>query len=118
MKKFVKKPTIPPLPPSYGERIRQMGLRVVSYTSDAENVMSSTGERTEWLPRDIIAEDGKSMIIFRAKGDKTNNYNFSGWDCWHDGMFGGMRENLHSALAWIEAAREARAGIRSDFRGV
>lgn len=108
----------PALPASYGERLREMKMRVISYRNEAAPVMSSAGERNEWLPRDIVAEDGKSLIVFRYKGDKANDYAFDGWDCWHDGSFGGMRNNLHSALTWIERARDVHSSAASDFRGI
>lgn len=104
------------LPNSHLEYLHNMNLTVVSYLNDSCKVCCHDGsERNEWLPRDIVAADGKSLLVHRAIGDTHNAYSIAGWDCWHDGMFGGMYASIHSALAWIETARDIRAGKRNTF---
>ena len=91
------------------ERMAAMNLRVMSYQTVAEGGY--------WLPRDIIGADGKTAILWRAAGEGPVAYAVDGWHPWHDGMFGGCCAHLASALAWVQRARDVRAGKASSFRG-
>lgn len=104
----------PVLPPSHLARIDALKLRVICYRHEhvACAVEGDTEPRNEWLPRDIVAEDGKSVIIFR---ETDSHYACDGYEPWHDGMHGGRCESIHSALCWIETARDIRAGKRDCF---
>lgn len=85
-------------------------FRVVSY------LRTTTPDGKNWLPRDIIGKDGKTLIVYRLAAD--GEYRIDGWEPWHDGMFGGRRENVQSAFAWVERAIAVRAGTAKDFLGV
>lgn len=100
----------PPIDGATLTRIGDMGLVVVSWRKVIANGY--------YLPEDMIGRDGKTMIIWRAARDHNATYAFDGWHPWHDGMFGGCRATLASALAWVQCARDVRAGIVADFRGV
>ena len=105
-------------PPSHLELIREMNLTAISHLDTYRDVVRSDGSIAhEWLPRDIIGADGKTLIVHRVEGDAHNAYNISGWDPSHDGMFGGMREDILSALVWLQRARDIRAGRAKDFLG-
>lgn len=93
------------------ERIGDLGLTVIAHQSKAV----VDGGRVLYAPRDLIGKDGKTAILFRFASD--GEYNIDGWEPWHDGMVGGRRECLSSALAWVERARDIRAGKASDFLG-
>ena len=106
----------PALPQSHLCRIDALGLTTISYSRDAVLVQLPDGDtRAEWLPRDLIGTDGKTAIIHRNAND--GNYSIDGWEPWHDGMFGGRYESIHSALHWVEVARDVRAGKRDNFQG-
>ena len=81
---------------------------VISYL----NATMIDGERVYWLPRDIIGTDGKTLIVYRKADDTCR---IDGWEPWHDGMFGGRRENVESAFAWVQRAKDMRAGKAKDF---
>jgi hypothetical protein len=86
-----------------------MGLRVMCH---------QPGNEAGWaLPRDIIGRDGKTVILWRPAGQGPVAYDVDGWHPWHDGMSGGCNTHLSNALAWVERAREVRAGTAEDFRG-
>lgn len=93
--------------------IRKLDLTIVTYLY-TEIVVE--GDESFWVPRDMIGADGKTMIIYRRGGD--GSYRFAGWEPWHDGMFGGRYETVSNALSWVQCARDVRAGIVADFRGV
>lgn len=104
-----------PTPFSHLIRIDQLGLHAVSYRDAAVRCALPNGEfRNEWLPRDIIGKDGKSLIIWRPVDDV---YSIAGYEPWHDGMFGGRKLSIHSTLNWIERAIDVRAGRAKDFLG-
>lgn len=105
-----RKPTPAPVrEPGESHRIiSALGLREVSYLNIAVDGW--------WVPRDIIGTDGKTLIIYRLSSD--GEYSINGWETWHDGMFGGRYESIYSALAWVAKAKEVRAGVATDFRGV
>jgi len=67
------------------------------------------------VPRDIIGLDGNTAILWRSASE--SRYEFDGWAPWHDGMNGGHRKTLASALHWVQRARDIRAGSATDFRG-
>ncbi len=98
-------------PPWSGELETEYGLRAISYLS-ARDMPPIDGH--SW-PRDIIGLDGKSLIYFRRAGDA--NFDFDGWEVWHDGMFGGRRTSPRACLGWLRRAREIRAGTAKDFFG-
>lgn len=100
-----------PLPPSHLDRCEAMGLRIVTYLNRA----IQTEYRSEWLPRDIVALDGQSLIVYR---ESDHEYDFSGWCPEHRGMFGGRYDTIHSALSWLQRAIDIKAGRISDFNGV
>ena len=106
-------PPPPPLPASHLRRAQALKLRAVSYRNEACRVADG-GE--EWLPRDLIGEDGKSLIVWRSAAD--GGYSVDGYHPWHDGMFGGCYPEIHNALAWVERAIAVRAGTAKDFMGV
>ena len=111
----MRKPKIaasPKLPDSHLDRIRALNLTVVCYLNESRKV--SDGSR-EWLPRDIVGKDGKTLIVWR---EADRDYSIAGYNPWHGGMFGGRYAEIHNALAWVECAIDVRAGRRSDFRGV
>jgi hypothetical protein len=107
-----------PIPASHLDLMRDMNLTAISYLNASRDVRSGAKYRREWLPRDVVANDGLSLLVHRGAGDLHNGYSFAGWDCWHDGIFGGMREDILSALAWIQRARDVRSGAARDFLGV
>lgn len=113
---MAKIPTkVVPLPASHFERINQLELTIVSYLSLSRRVVGADSrEREEWLPRDIVGRDGKTLIVYRRS---DSEYGIDGWEPWHDGMFGGRRADILSALAWVERARDVRAGRAKDFLG-
>ena len=110
------KKTIPEtLPSAHLIRAQELGLREVSFLRDSVKVDLGDGTtRNEWLPRDLIGTDGKSLIIFRS-ADET--YSIDGYEPWHDGMWGGRKASIHSALHWVETAIGVRAGTIKDFLG-
>lgn len=111
-----RKVETPQLPPSHLIRAQELGLREISFQNKAVEVQIAPGEtRREWLPQDLIGLDGKTVIIYRLAND--GNYSIDGWEPWHDGMWGGRRENIHNALAWVERAKAVRAGTAKDFLG-
>lgn len=103
------------LPPSHLSRIDAMKLQIVSFLDESADIMRESETHREQLPADIIGDNGKTLIVYRHAGDKRNGYSISGWDVWRDGMFGGMNQSIHSALGWVERAREIRAGLRDHF---
>ena len=105
----------PELPESHLERADALGFRTISYLNTAREVRYTYGTRSEWLPRDLIAKDGLSSVIYRKAGD--GDYAIDGWEPEHDGMHGGRRADILSALAWVERARAVRAGTAKDFFG-
>ena len=106
-----RQPKPPALPASHLQRIEALGLRTIAYLDYAIECASGV---KEWAPRDIIGADGKTAVLYR---EMDRNYGFSGWEPWHDGMFGGRYRDIHSALAWIERAIDIRAGRETDFLG-
>lgn len=84
-----------------------MNLRVVCFRRE---VVGNVG-----VPKDIIGQDGATAILWRSRNDP--NYDFDGWEPWHDGMIGGRYKLLASALSWVQRARDVRAGKATDFRG-
>lgn len=107
----MKKQIARPLSESHLQRIGVLGLRAVSYLHEAVACANGT---TEWLPRDIIGADGKTLVVHRKADDV---YTIDGWEPWHDGMFGGRYASIHNALAWVERAIDIRAGRASNFLG-
>lgn len=115
---MARKPKIvaPSLPASHLIASDKLGLRVVCYLDKAVLVRLEDGEeRNEWLPRDLVGRDGNSLIVYR---EPDRHYSIAGWEPWHDGQFGGRRESILSALAWIERAKDVRAGRADSFLGV
>ena len=113
----MRKPKVappPPLPASHLRRAQALKLRAACYRNEARKVADG-GE--EWLPRDLIGEDAKTLIIWRPAGPDSG-YDVAGYHPWHDGMFGGCYPEIHNALAWVERARAVRAGTEKDFMGV
>ena len=113
----MRKPKVtppPPLPPSHLRRAQALKLRAVSYRNEARRVADG-GE--EWLPRDLIGDDAKTLIVWRRAGPDSG-YDVAGYHPWHDGMFGGCYPEIHNALAWVECAIGVRNGTRKDFLGV
>ena len=116
-----RKPKELPLPPSHLIRIMELGLNTVSYRDEAVTCLlppdlhGGATTRNEWLPRDILGEDGKTLILWR---EADRNYSTPGYEPWHDGMFGGRRSSIHSALEWVQRAKDIRAGKARDFLGV
>ncbi len=107
--------TLPsPLPESHLRRAQALGLRAVCYLNTSREV--ADGSR-EWLPRDLIGDDARSLIVWRPAGEDSG-YGVAGYHPWHDGMFGGCYPEIHNALAWIERAKAVRAGTARDFLGV
>lgn len=102
----------PVLPASHLARIKDLNLNTVSYLNTAIKAIRDGEERQEWLPRDIIGPDGKTLIVYRSK---DSDYLIDGWETWYDGMFGGRFETILSALAWVERAQDIRAGRAKDF---
>ena len=100
-----------PLPASHLMRIQNLGLMAVSYRRDSRECDDGT---REWLPRDIIGKDGKSLIVWR---EADSEYTTAGYEPWHDGMFGGRRAEIHNALSWLERAIAVRNGTAKDFLG-
>jgi hypothetical protein len=90
-----KKAEVPTLPQSHLIKIDRLGMRTVAYLS---TFVATAAGRNEWLPRDIIGNDGKSLVIYREGGD----YHFAGWEPWRDGHFGGRYETILGALAWFD----------------
>lgn len=86
-------------------------LRTVSYLNKS---LECDDGVSRWIPRDLIGEDGKSLVIYRTA---DREYAIDGWEPWHDGMFGGRHESILSALHWIKTAMGVRAGTITDFRG-
>jgi hypothetical protein len=84
-----------------------MNLRVMCFRRE---VVGNVG-----VPKDLIGLDGTTAILWRSKNDP--NYDFDGWEPWHDGMSGGRKRTLASALHWVQRARDVRAGKATDFRG-
>ncbi len=112
----MRKPKVaapPPLPASHLQRIKDLGLYVVSYRNESRLVVDGS----EWLPRDLIGKDGKTLIVWRPAGPDSG-YDVAGYHPWHDGMFGGCYPEIHNALAWVECAIGVRNGTRKDFLGV
>ena len=115
-KRKPKTPKPEPLPRSHLDRIKAMGLTVICYSNVCITVEPwANGEprSAEWLPRDLVGDAGKTVIIFRPAND--GNYYVAGWEPWHDGMFGGRCTNIHNALAWVERARDICAGRATHF---
>lgn len=101
--------------PSHLARIDKLGLRTVSYLNKFVPCRVGDDEtRNEWLPRDIIGLDGKTLIVWR---EIDRDYSIAGWVPWHDDMFGGRYPSIHSALNWVERAIAIRAGTAKDFLG-
>lgn len=111
------------------ERTEALGLRVISYTSDCTPRDGDDGG-TYWIPRDCIARDGRSAVLFHVKDSQLDwraeckggmTYDFSGWEPFADGpygpMFGGRHRRFESALAWLERARDINEGWATDFSG-
>ena len=88
-------------------RLDAMDIRVMVYRRE---VVGTIG-----VPKDMIGRDGVTAILWRSKDDP--NYDFDGWEPWHDGMAGGRYKMLASALSWVQRARDVRAGKATDFRG-
>lgn len=99
------------LPPSPYRIIDELELRVVYHHVHKK---IATREGTQYLPRDLIGTDGKTLVIWRAADDR---YHFDGWDVWHDGMGASRYESIFNALAWVRRAKEIRAGRAQDFLG-
>lgn len=106
------KKQITELSPDFQIVIDEMELTVTCYLDEAIEV---TGGRQLWLPADLIGKDGKTLITYRHVGDKRNSYSASGWFPYHDHMHGGMHTTIHAALAWVQRARDIRAGRADHF---
>ena len=105
---------LPVVTPEDIQRTQDMGLTVMSYL-DASTLPGADG-RSYWYPR-ILAAPDLALIIWVP--DDEGNYNFCGWEPQlGPHTFGGRRERLSSALAWVQRARDVRDGKVSDFRGV
>lgn len=112
----IKARNVETLPASHLIRADELGLRAVSYLNVSRRVHFSDGEqREEWLPRDLVGGDGKTLIVWRHL---DGSYAIPGWEPWHDGMFGGRYADILNALAWVERARDVRAGRAKDFLGI
>lgn len=90
----------------------KLGLRTITYLN--QSVETDDGRRC-WLPKDLIALDGASCVLWRPA---DREYDFDGWQPEHTGMFGGRYRTIGQALAWLERAAAIRAGVETDFRGV
>lgn len=100
--------------PANFQRIAQeLGMTVVSYRNLA--VICDDGANL-WLPKDLVGKDGKTLIVFRGAGPESG-YAVDGYHPWHDGMFGGCYPEINAALAWVERAKDTRAGRAADFLG-
>lgn len=95
-------------------------LCTVPWADDRFTVVSYlrtvTPDGKNWLPRDIVGKDGKTLIVYRHASDGV--YAIDGWEPWHDGAYGGRYQSVQAAFAWVERAIAVRAGIATDFRGV
>jgi len=102
----------PYVPGNFQTQITALGLRATCYLN--VSVICDDGANL-WLPRDLIGDDGKTLIIYRPA---DSSYSIDGWEPWHDGMFGGRRDRIGNVLAWVARAKAVRAGTASNFRGV
>lgn len=109
--KRTKRKQAPRKPGNFQATASDLGLTTVCYLNVAVECEDGV---SRWLPRDLIGDDGKSLIIYRSA---DREYNIDGWEPWHDGMFGGRRDSIESALHWIRVAKGVRAGTIADFRG-
>ena len=89
-----------------------MNLRVMCFRHE---VVGTPSVGYVGVPKDIIGLDGNTAILWRSASE--SRYEFDGWDPWHDGMAGGHKKTLASALHWVQRARDIRAGTATDFRG-
>lgn len=99
-------------PPDFYATIRSLKLRVIRHGREA---VTCNDGIPRFLPLDMIGTDGKTVIIYRRK---DGDYDFPGWEPWHDGMNGGRYRRVTEALHWVQLAHDVRAGRRADFRGV
>lgn len=99
---------VEPDPPNILAMTSDLGLRVVSYQSKTDE----SGKY--WLPRDVVGQDGKTLIVYR---EADREYSIAGWCPWHDGMFGGRKSSYLNALAWVQRAMDVRSGKAKDFLG-
>lgn len=104
-------PAAPILSGNFHARADACGLNTVSYLNTA--IMCEDGT-SRWLPRNMIGKEGDRAIFYEPADD---TYDFAGWSPYHTGMFGGRRQNVESALAWMERAIDIRAGREKDFLG-
>ena len=75
-----KTPKPEPLPRSHLDRIKAMGLTVICYSNVCITVEPrANGEprSAEWLPRDLVGDAGKTVIIFRPANDGNPNPNLT-----------------------------------------
>jgi hypothetical protein len=91
------------------QRMDTIGIRIVWHQAVAE--------AGYWLPGDMIGTDGKTLIRWHPAGQGPVAYGVDGWHTWHDGMSGGCYTHVSSALAWVERARDIRAGLKETFLG-
>lgn len=115
MAKRKSKPATDSRPGNFLAATDALGLRAISYRRGPGTALECRDGQRRCLPRDLIGTDGKTLIVFR---EADHDYSIAGYEPWHDGMFGGRRESIESALAWVQAAREVRAGTRASFLGV
>lgn len=107
----------PVIPPSYHDRFAALGLRPMLSLPNSFNapVMRDGEQGREWLPQLLIGAD--RAILFLDKGATGNGYDFAGWQPFHLHRCGGLRADLHSALAWMERSLDIEAGRAKDFLG-
>lgn len=101
----------PRLPGNFHAAADELGLNTVTYLNVAVTCEDGV---SRWLPRDLIGQDGKTLIVHRKADD---HYDIDGWEPYHDRMFGGRYPNFESALAWVHRAMDIRAGKAENFLG-
>lgn len=111
------KPTAPLMPESHLARMRELGLDTLAFLRRAREVNLSDGSLSyEFLPRLAIGSD-HAVILWLDKDASGNDYGFGGWQCFHLWRSGGVREELHQALTWLERSQAIARGEATDFLG-
>lgn len=107
------------------DRTFALGMEPLFYTNLTAEPDEPGGRRC-WVPRDAIANDGRSGITHRIseagrRGLPWSTYGFDGWEPWRRGRTGlesgGRYETYAGALAWLEARakQEAETSISGAF---
>jgi hypothetical protein len=104
------------------EHLDALGLNVLTYTNKL--TIASPDVAAHWIPRDCIAFDGQSAILFRMNENGRRDvpgatYGFDGWEPCCKGPFGmmhgGRYHTFSGALSWLKTAMDIRAGKRDHF---